>query len=274
MREKSDIVASRPSAIQIVERRPRTSQNGHSPLAVTVDAVSDNQPQLDTVPGVEPTAVVSARDERHEARPSDHRSIEDIFGRAIDIAGAAVGLLVFAPLMLLISAAIKLTSRGPVFFVHNRLGRGGKQFRCLKFRTMVADAETILHTRADLKRRYEEQGFKIKDDPRVTRVGAVLRRLSLDELPQFINVLRGEMALIGPRPIVPREIARYGDSGTKLLTVRPGMGGAWQVQGRSDTTYEERIAMDMEYIDRRSVVLDAKLILQTLCAVFRRRGAY
>ena len=169
------------------------------------------------------------------------------------------------------AALVKATSRGPVFFRHpRRLGRHGRGSRA----SVPHDAWTAeeqLRRNELLRRRFEET-FKIRNDPRITPVGSFLRRSSLDELPQLWHVLRGEMSLIGPRPIVPPELAKYSIYGTKLLSVRPGLSGMWQVCGRSDTTYPQRVMMDMHYIDHRSLSLDLWLMLFTIAAVVRNRG--
>jgi lipopolysaccharide/colanic/teichoic acid biosynthesis glycosyltransferase len=152
------------------------------------------------------------------------------------------------------------------------MGHGGKEFWFTKFRTMVVDAEEQLNGNAQLRRQFEEK-FKLDDDPRVTRVGAFLRKTSIDELPQLLHVLRGDMTLIGPRPIEKAQLVKYTIYGNKLLTVKPGLGGLWQTCGRSETTHAERVLMDMYYIDHRSLSLDLRLLLQTALVVLRRSGA-
>jgi len=192
--------------------------------------------------------------------------------RGTDIVVSSVLLALMLPVFVVIIILIKTTSRGTIFFTHRRLGQDGKEFGCLKFRTMVADAEDQLRRNAALQRQFE-QTFKMKNDPRVTRLGAFLRCTSLDELPQLFQVLRGEMTLVGPRPIVRQELKKYGDCGEKLLSVKPGLSGLWQVCGRSDTTYPQRVSMDMYYIDHRCLSLDIKLLLLTGLAVLRKSGA-
>jgi lipopolysaccharide/colanic/teichoic acid biosynthesis glycosyltransferase len=193
--------------------------------------------------------------------------------RCVDVAGSSALLAAGLPVLAAVAAAVKMTSAGPVVFKQTRLGRGGREFVCYKFRTMARDAEAVLASSKELAGRFERD-FKIKDDPRVTRVGAFLRKTSLDELPQLVNVLRGEMSLIGPRPIVPRELAKYGAYGSVLLQVKPGLGGLWQVGGRSETSYPDRVAKDVEYVRRRSTWLDVKLIALTAAVVIKGRGAY
>lgn len=196
----------------------------------------------------------------------------EAFKRTIDVVGSAVLLISLAPLIALIAVLVKVTLPGPVFFRQVRLGRNGRPFSCFKFRTMVPDAEQRLQRDPVLRAAFESN-YKIKDDPRVSPLGALLRRTSLDEIPQLWNVLRGEMSMIGPRPVVPPELAKYGTHSQKLLSVPPGLSGLWQTCGRSDTTYEQRVRFDMLYIDHRSAWLDIKLIFLTIVAVCRRVGA-
>jgi lipopolysaccharide/colanic/teichoic acid biosynthesis glycosyltransferase len=193
--------------------------------------------------------------------------------RVIDIVGSFLALILLMPLLVAIAACIKASGHGPIIYKQKRLGRGGKLFWCFKFRTMVANAESELARRGDLLAQFHEN-YKIKDDPRVTRVGAILRGTSLDELPQLWNVLRGDMSLIGPRPIVEPELRKYGVHAGKLLTVKPGLGGIWQVSGRSDTTYADRVALDLRYVESRSLGLDLKLLIRTAWVVLQGKGAY
>jgi exopolysaccharide production protein ExoY len=187
--------------------------------------------------------------------------------RVFDVALAAAGLVLAAPLMAIVAVAIKATSRGPVLFRQPRVGLRGRMFICLKFRTMVRGAEQRL---ADILAGDEGQletfasGFKLGEDPRVTVVGRVLRNLSLDELPQLVNVLRGEMSIVGPRPVVPQELWRYGDLAQVVLQVRPGMTGPWQVNGRSAVSYERRIRLDVDYALHRSLRKDVDIVARTL----------
>ena len=200
------------------------------------------------------------------------RSIYQLSKRALDVSVAFVMLVMALPLLLLLAALVKVTSKGPVFFAHRRLGFNGEEFDCLKFRTMIADAEERLKRDPTLRQQFEEK-FKLEDDPRITPLGKFLRRTSLDELPQLFHVLSGEMSLVGPRPIVQNELAKYSIYANKLLSVKPGLSGLWQVCGRSDTTYPQRVMMDMHYIDHRSFTLDLQLLLLTATAVVRKTGA-
>jgi lipopolysaccharide/colanic/teichoic acid biosynthesis glycosyltransferase len=193
--------------------------------------------------------------------------------RLLDIIIAAPAIIVLSPIFAVVASLVWWTSPGPVIFRQKRLGLRGRIFWCYKFRTMVNGAEEQLRRSAKLAEQYQGN-FKIKDDPRLTSIGGFLRKASLDELPQFFNVLRGDISLIGPRPIVEPEQVKYGVYAEKLLSVKPGLSGRWQVSGRAETTYDERIAMDMNYIDNRSLWLDLKLILLTVYVVLRGRETY
>jgi lipopolysaccharide/colanic/teichoic acid biosynthesis glycosyltransferase len=203
---------------------------------------------------------------------ANQKVIYEICKRGIDIVGALTLLLVTLPLFLCITILIKLTSPGPVFFRHTRLGRHGKEFCLVKFRTMAVDAEERLRKDSQLREQFAAS-YKIKGDPRITGIGKFLRITSIDELPQLWHVLKGEMTLIGPRPIVQPELSKYAIYGKKLLAVKPGLSGFWQACGRSDTTYTARVLMDMQYIDHRCLTLDLRLLLLTTVAVIRKSGA-
>lgn len=197
--------------------------------------------------------------------------------RVMDVAVAIVLLILLAPLFLLLAVLIKLDSRGPVFYRHRRLDSRGRVFRCWKFRTMHRDAEQRLRhwmETDDARAKEFETLFKLKDDPRITRVGKFLRRSSLDELPQLLNVLRGEMSLVGPRPIVPEEVAKYGNDFQYLLMAKGGMTGIWQVSGRNDLDYAKRIALDCFYVRNWSIWADIMILLKTLRVFLTRCGAY
>jgi len=195
---------------------------------------------------------------------------------AFDKLFAAAALLFFAPVILTIAAALLLREGGPVFFTQERVGKGGRRFRCLKFRTMVPDAAERLNQilATDPVARAEwEVSRKLTNDPRISCFGNFLRKSSLDELPQFINVLRGDMAIVGPRPIVSEELPLYGDDVVAYLTIKPGITGLWQVSGRSDTTFSERVAMDRRYVSARSFALDLWIVLRTVLVLITRKGA-
>lgn len=193
--------------------------------------------------------------------------------RTMDIVGAVCGLILLSPVFLVLSLIVKIDSKGPVFFGHKRLGYKGKIIKVYKFRSMVTNAEELLNNLSEEQKKEFEQNFKLENDPRVTKIGDFLRRTSLDELPQLVNILKGELSIVGPRPIVEKEIELYGQYGKKLLTVKPGLTGNWQANGRSDTTYEERVQLDMDYIDNRTIWMDIMIILKTFVVVFKREGA-
>lgn len=197
--------------------------------------------------------------------------------RILDIVSVIMAVLLFGWLFAFIALAVKAGSRGPVFYGQHRIGRDGKVFTAWKFRSMVADAETRLKSYLDAHpelREEWERDHKLKNDPRVTWVGKLLRRTSLDELPQFWNILRGEMSLVGPRPIVDDEIVKYGDHFLLYQKVRPGLSGLWQVSGRNDTSYAERVALDCYYVRNWSVWLDLVVISRTIRVVLLGKGAY
>lgn len=193
--------------------------------------------------------------------------------RMLDLLVSSIVLLVSWPLMLAIAIAVKLDSSGPIFYKRRVVGVSGKPFSALKFRTMYVDADERLARDSELRREFEEN-YKLKNDPRVTRMGRFLRRTSLDELPQLFNVLRGQMSLVGPRMITSEERARYGKWRMNLSTVKPGITGLWQVSGRSEVSYEERVMLDMHYIRNFSIWFDLHLLWQTIPAVLKGHGAY
>jgi lipopolysaccharide/colanic/teichoic acid biosynthesis glycosyltransferase len=196
--------------------------------------------------------------------------------RAMDIVVATLLLIFFGPLLLLTAAIVTLDG-GPVFFLHRRVGRGGVLFSCIKFRTMVPDAQNVLESLLEsdpVAQREWASNFKLKRDPRVTRVGRFLRQSSLDELPQLINVLRGDMALVGPRPIVAAEVGRYGPDIGYYYRCRPGITGPWQVSGRSDQNYRYRVRLDVEYAKQPSLKNDFIILAKTAKVVISGMGAY
>lgn len=199
--------------------------------------------------------------------------LEVFLKTTLDYALALTALVLLVPVFVALAIIIKFDSAGPVFHRRKVLGVGGKRFYAYKFRSMYTNADEILRNNEELYREFQI-GFKLKEDPRVTRIGRFLRRTSLDELPQLINVLRGEMSLIGPRMITEEEHERYGKWRMNLLTVKPGITGLWQVSGRSDVTYEERVALDMRYIRNYSIWLDLQILYQTVPKVLRGSGAY
>ncbi|MCB5177887.1 sugar transferase [Streptomyces antimicrobicus] len=205
--------------------------------------------------------------------PPVRRGAQPVLKAALDRTGAAVGLVLLAPVFLVLAAAIRLGSPGPAFYRQRRIGRDGVPFVMWKFRTMVVDAD---RKRAELAGANEHDGlmFKMRRDPRITRVGRLLRRTSLDELPQLFNVLVGDMSLVGPRPPLPEEVAQYDELALRRLTVRPGMTGLWQISGRSDLSWDETIQLDLSYVDNWSFTSDVDVVARTFRAVVDGRGAY
>ncbi len=196
---------------------------------------------------------------------------------ALDYIGATLGLLALSPLFLAIIIIMKFTDPGPIVYRRRVVGVGGKEFDAFKFRTMVVNSQEVLDellARDPEARAEYEQYYKLKNDPRITKIGAFLRKTSVDELPQLLNVLRGEMSIVGPRMITMAEVEKYGRWGLNLQTVKPGITGLWQVSGRSDITYEERVRLDMRYIRNYSIWLDIQIIVQTIPSVLFRKGAY
>lgn len=192
--------------------------------------------------------------------------------RVLDITLAAAGVVMFVPVFLIIAICIKLDDGGPIFHLREIIGMHGRRFYALKFRTMIPDADAYLVKHPELLRRYQKN-MKLAGDPRITRVGRTLRTTSLDELPQLFNVLVGEMTLIGPRIIHPSELPRYGQYAKKRLSVKPGISGLWQISGRQHISYDERVSLDMQYIDNRSIVYDLAILLKTLKVFIIHTGA-
>ena len=197
--------------------------------------------------------------------------------RAMDLIIAMVALLMFGPLMMMTAIAVAAERRGPILFMHTRIGRYGQRFKVYKFRSMHVDSDHILaaHLADDPVAAAEwKRDHKLRRDPRITGLGRFLRKSSLDELPQLFNVLRGEMSIVGPRPIVEAEVTRYGRFFNAYCAVTPGITGVWQVSGRNDVTYRRRVAMDALYARRKCLSLDIRLILATIPAVINRTGSY
>lgn len=199
-----------------------------------------------------------------------------LFKRSFDLVASIAALIILAPVLAIIALLVR-SDGGPVLFGHERIGRNGRPFRCLKFRTMVPDAEARLHdllnSNADARAEWERD-YKLRSDPRLTRWGRTLRRMSLDEIPQIINVLRGDMSLVGPRPLTAPELSRYGDDVALLRQVRPGITGLWQVSGRNDTDFVRRVALDSWYVRNWSFGYDLLIIVLTIPVLISRRGAY
>jgi lipopolysaccharide/colanic/teichoic acid biosynthesis glycosyltransferase len=202
-----------------------------------------------------------------------------VLKRALDILGALFGLLILFPVFAIVSLLVRCSSPGPIFhrrrvLAHQDYTSGTPEsFDAFKFRTMIPDADAFLELHPELLDEFQRD-FKLIEDPRVTRVGHILRRTSIDELPQLLNILRGQMSLVGPRMISPPELAMYGEHAGTLLSVKPGLTGLWQVSGRQNVSYAERVKLDMFYIEHRTLKLDLLILLKTLIVVVRRQGAY
>ena len=196
-----------------------------------------------------------------------------------DLIFALIFLIIGSPFLLIIALLIKLSSRGPIFFLQERIGKNKSIFKCIKFRTMHPEAEDIfqnlLANNINLKKEFAET-HKLKDDPRITNIGKFLRKTSLDEIPQFINVLKMEMSIVGPRPLVKEEIVKYGRSISKVQSIKPGITGLWQVSGRNNLSYKRRVTLDCLYVDNLSFKLDFRIILRTIGVILfpKDRGAY
>lgn len=199
--------------------------------------------------------------------------IYKIVKRLFDFFAALVGSIVTLPFFLIIAIAIKLDSKGPVFFIHHRVGKNGKPLPILKFRTMVVGAENMIKDFTPEQKKEWEKNFKLEHDPRVTRIGHFLRKTSIDELPQLYNILAGQLSIVGPRPVTKEEINKYGDKKDKILSVTPGLTGWWACNGRSDIDYVERMELELYYVEHASLWLDIKIIFKTVQIVITHKGA-
>jgi lipopolysaccharide/colanic/teichoic acid biosynthesis glycosyltransferase len=203
----------------------------------------------------------------------------NIVKRLFDIVFSLSVLIICAPVYLILAGSIALTSAGSVFYIQERVGKNHKHFGCIKFRTMIPDADRLLEemmAQSDSLRQEFSENFKLKQDPRITKIGKFLRVTNLDEFPQFINVLKGEMSVVGPRPLVPEEIERYGKDIDQVLTIRPGITGLWQVSGRNDLPYDERIQIDVHYVNNHHFWWDLQIVVKTilLTMMTKNNGAY
>ena len=191
----------------------------------------------------------------------------------IDVILASVALILLSPLFAIIAIAIKIDSKGPVFFAHKRIGKNGKIIKLYKFRSMVINAEELIKSFTPEQMKEYKENYKLTNDPRITKIGKFLRKTSLDELPQLLNIIKGDLSIIGPRPVVTDELKKYGANTEKFLSVTPGLTGYWAANGRSCTTYEQRMQMELYYIDNLSLKMDIKVFFKTIEAVIKREGA-
>ena len=193
--------------------------------------------------------------------------------RVFDLVISTIGLIILSPIFLILAIIVKLDSKGPVFFAHTRYGKNGKKFKMYKFRTMYENAQDMINDFTPEQMKEWKENFKLQDDPRITKVGKFLRKTSLDELPQIVNIIKGDLSIIGPRPVIEEELEKYGDNKDKFLSVTPGLTGYWQANGRSSTTYEQRMEMELYYIDNISPKLDVKIFFKTIESVIKKEGA-
>lgn len=193
--------------------------------------------------------------------------------RVIDVILASVALILLSPLFAIIAIAIKIDSKGPVFFAHKRIGKNGKIIKLYKFRSMVINAEELIKSFIPEQMKEYKENYKLTNDPRITKVGKFLRKTSLDELPQLINIINGDLSIIGPRPVIADELEKYGTNKDKFLSVTPGLTGYWAANGRSNTTYEQRMEMELYYIDNLSLKMDIKVFFKTILSVVKKEGA-
>lgn len=193
--------------------------------------------------------------------------------RILDIIISLIGLVLLLPVFLIIGIVIKLESKGPIFFIHKRIGKNGKKIGIYKFRTMVPNAEELIKKFTPEQIKEFKENFKLENDPRITKVGKFLRKTSLDELPQILNILKGDLSIIGPRPVIEEELEKYGKNKEKFLSVTPGLTGYWAANGRSCTSYEQRMLMELYYIDNLSWKMDLKIFFKTIISVLKREGA-
>lgn len=201
------------------------------------------------------------------------KPVYDFVKRVLDLLCSLVAVILLSPVFIIISIAVKTTSKGPVIFVHKRVGKNGKPIGVYKFRSMVHNAEELMQNFTPEQKAEFQMNFKLHNDPRITKVGNFLRKTSLDELPQILNILKGDLSLVGPRPIVEKETEFYGNYKDMLLSVKPGLTGFWAANGRSDISYTRRRAMEIYYVKNRSLFLDVKILFMTVISVFKGRGA-
>jgi lipopolysaccharide/colanic/teichoic acid biosynthesis glycosyltransferase len=218
-------------------------------------------------------ALTSLADLARDRRVRYHHPFYRAVKRTFDLGVSLTALVILSPLFLIVGGMLAVQDGFPVIFRQTRVGMNGRRFRIYKFRTMIKNAEELLLSRPELMEEYQRY-YKLQNDPRISRIGRFLRRTTLDELPQLLNVIRGDMSLVGPRPIVEPELEKYGDCKYLYLAMKPGCAGLWQCSGRSDTSYAERVKLDEEYFRRSSLRYDVGILWRTVVAIFLRRGAH
>lgn len=223
----------------------------------------------DVIPNIYALENTEVSNENILKRQSPYRYIK----RFMDVILATIALVVLSPIFLIIAIAIKIESKGPVFFKHARVGKNGKIIKLYKFRSMVINAEELIKSFTPEQMKEYKENYKLTNDPRITKIGKFLRKTSLDELPQLFNIIKGDLSIIGPRPVVTDELKKYGTNTEKFLSVTPGLTGYWAANGRSCTSYEQRMQMELYYIDNLSLKMDIKVFFKTIEAVIKREGA-
>lgn len=223
----------------------------------------------ETTENIETTSLRTQSDVKTKIRKKVYIKIK----RVIDVILASIALILLSPVFAIIAIAIKIDSKGPVFFAHKRIGKNGKIIKLYKFRSMVVNAEELIKSFTPEQMKEYKENYKLTNDTRITRVGKFLRKTSLDELPQLINIINGDLSIIGPRPVVVDELEKYGSNKDKFLSVTPGLTGYWAANGRSNTTYEQRMEMELYYIDNLSFKMDVKVFFKTILSVLKKEGA-
>ena len=216
---------------------------------------------------------IIANDIMSDSKSLSTSSFYRVVKRALDVVLSAFAILVLSPLMLLICLLIRIDSKGPAVFIHNRVGKDRRPLPLYKFRSMCVGAESMIKDFTPQQKEEWEKNCKLDNDPRITRVGRILRKTSLDELPQLFNILFGDLSIVGPRPVVTEELERYGENSDKFLSVTPGLTGYWQAYARNDCTYEKRMKMELYYVDNANLLWDTRIIFATFGAVLTGRGA-
>ena len=210
---------------------------------------------------------------RTELINSDNKIIYEMCKRIFDIVSSVIALIITSPFFIIVAIAIRLESKGKIIFGHTRIGKNGVPFKVYKFRSMYENAAEIFESFTEEQKKEYYENFKLDNDPRVTKVGDFIRKTSLDELPQLINIIKGDMSVVGPRPIVEKEIEKYGKYFDKVFSIKGGLTGYWQANGRSCTSYDERVQMDIYYVENRNLWLDMKIIFKTVISVVKKEGA-
>lgn len=210
---------------------------------------------------------------KEEKQIQKRDTVYRVVKRVMDVTIASIAMIVLSPIFAIIAIAVKMESEGPVFFKHTRIGKDGKIIKLYKFRSMVINAEELIKSFTPEQMKEYKENYKLTNDPRITKIGKFLRKTSLDELPQLINIIKGDLAIIGPRPVIAEELKKYGDNIDKFLSVTPGLTGYWAANGRSNTTYEQRMQMELYYIDNMSLKMDIQVFFKTILSVVKKEGA-